>query len=524
MERLRSRFWSVRHETIPHIMMKTMLQDAPGQASSSVEQEPDLWAEAPDGLRRAVQDQASGRLKRHGVRDALRFAALLSVDGLAFLITRRALQFLRAQGPLTVVTDIFPTGYLGGLQFAVALLVSLLVVGAYRHGGGWRSPWRWMMAVTLATALALWQPLWTRDIWVVAVQFVATVVSVTLALAVLRGTLAAIVGLALKRFGVVPKAVLLGDRTSIAKAVRSPVFSHFSGYRIGHELSIDGPNWDEDSIGSELASVIVATQADVVCVTGTLNDAQFQEVIEVTHSSGCELITMSRAWHVAGVLPSPRMCCGVALTALRQPSLKAHQLAVKRIMDIVCSGLGLIAISPLMALLAIAVKTTSNGPVFFRQERVGRGGRRFMILKFRTMRLGADDEKASLAHMNHTGDPRLFKIPNDPRVTRVGVFLRRWSLDELPQLVNVFRGEMSLVGPRPFFPQDLHEYQDHHFLRLAARPGITGLWQVRGGSDISDFEEVVALDREYIVGWSSWLDLRILALTFPALLRRRGAY
>ena len=282
MEKLGSRFWSVSdpHETIPHIVMKTMLQDAPGQAPSSVEQTPDLRAEAPDGLRRAMQDQASERLKRHGVRDALRFAVILSVDGLALLITLAALQFLRAQGPLTAVRDIFPTGYLGGLQFAVALLVSLLVVGAYRRRGSWRSPWRspwrWLMAATLATALALWQPLWTRDIWVVAVQFVVTVVSVTLALAVLRGTLAVIVAFALERYGVVPKAVLLGDRTSIAKAIRSPVFSHSSGYRIAHELSIDGPNWDEDAIGSELASVIVATQADVVCVTGTLNDALFQ--------------------------------------------------------------------------------------------------------------------------------------------------------------------------------------------------------------------------------------------------------
>ena len=147
-----------------------------------------------------------------------------------------------------------------------------------------------------------------------------------------------------------------------------------------------------------------------------------------------------------------------------------------------------------------------------------------MILKFRTMRRGADGEKDGLAHLNQTGDSRLFKIPDDPRVTRVGAFLRRWSLDELPQLVNVFRGEMSLVGPRPFFRQDLHDYQDHHFLRLGTRPGITGLWQVRGRSDINDFEEVVALDREYIDTWSSWLDLKILVMTLPAVFRRRGAY
>ena len=425
---------------------------------------------------------------------------------------------------MTAVREIFPRGYLGGVQFAVALLLSLLAVGAYRRGDGWRLPWRWLMAVTLATALALWQPLWRQNVLLVAAQFVATVVSVSLALAVFRGTLAVIVRRARQRFEVRPKAILLGGHASIVQAALSPVFSQSSGYRIAHEFSIDRPGVNGDSIGAELATVILATQADAVCVTGTLSDGLFRQIVEVAHSTGCELISMSRAWNLAGVVPSLRMCCGVHLTSLTRPGLKAHQFVIKRLMDIVGSGLGLIATFPLMAVLMIVVKTTSKGPVFFRQERVGRGGKLFMILKFRTMRLGADDEKASLAHLNHTGDPRLFKIPADPRVTRVGVFLRRWSLDELPQLVNVFRGEMSLVGPRPFFPQDLQEYQEHHFVRLAARPGITGLWQVRGRSDINDFEEVVALDREYIDRWSSWLDLKILALTLPAVFRRSGAY
>ena len=150
-----------------------------GQAPSSVEQTPDPWADAPQGLRRAVQDAAPERLNRQGARDALRFAVLFSADSLAFLLARAVLHFLRTQGPLTGVMDIFPAGYLGGLQFAVALFASLLVVGAYRRGVGWRSPWRWVVAVTLATALALWEPLWTQDVLVVAVQFGATVVAVT---------------------------------------------------------------------------------------------------------------------------------------------------------------------------------------------------------------------------------------------------------------------------------------------------------------------------------------------------------
>ena len=162
--------------------------------------------------------------------------------------------------------------------------------------------------------------------------------------------------------------------------------------------------------------------------------------------------------------------------------------------------------------------------MFFSQERVGLGGRVFRFHKFRTMRQGADGEKAGMAHLNHTGDPRLFKIPNDPRVTRVGALLRPWSLDELPQLWNVLVGDMALVGPRPFFESDLAAYRDHHFSRLGAKPGITGMWQVNGRSDVVDFEEVVRLDRQYIDQWSLSLDFQIMAQTVPAVFRRTGAF
>ena len=145
------------------------------------------------------------------------------------------------------------------------------------------------------------------------------------------------------------------------------------------------------------------------------------------------------------------------------------------------------------------------------------------MLKLRTMIDGAEEMKPLVAHLNHSGDPRLFKIPNDPRVSRVGKWMRRWSLDELPQLFNVLRGEMSLVGPRPFPESDFTEYQIHHFKRLGAKPGITGLWQVSGRSDIVDFEEVVNLDIRYVRDWSLLLDLKILLMTIPAVIRRQGA-
>ena len=505
-------------------MNRSVLQDSPGQPAPSGEQTPDLWAHAPHGLRRAVQDQAPERLKRHGARDALRFAVLLSVDGLAFLFSRTVLQFFRVQGPLTAVREIFPRGYLGGAQFAVALLLSLLAVGAYRRGDGWRSPWRWLMAVTLATALALWQPLWRQNVLLVAAQFVATVVAVSLALVVFRGTLAVIVGRARQRFEVRPKAILLGRHASIVQAAQSPVFSQPSGYRITQEFSIDQPGVDGDAIGAELARVILDTQADAVCVTGTLSDGLFLQIVEVAHNTGCELISMSRAWNVAGVLPSPRMCCGVPLTSLTRPGLKAHQFVIKRLMDIVGSGLVLIVTSPLLALLAIAVKTTSKGPVFFRQERVGLGGKRFMILKFRSMTRDAESERANVAGESIYSDPRLFKIPDDPRITPLGRWLRRTSLDELPQLLNVLKGNMSLVGPRPPLPEEVALYESRHMCRVDVRPGITGPWQIAGRNLIQDFEQVVLLERSYIHNWSLALDLQILLKTVPAVLRGTGAH
>jgi exopolysaccharide biosynthesis polyprenyl glycosylphosphotransferase len=197
---------------------------------------------------------------------------------------------------------------------------------------------------------------------------------------------------------------------------------------------------------------------------------------------------------------------------------------VKRVFDVCLAVVLLVLLAPLFLLIAVLTRLDSPGPVVFRQLRTGQGGRPFWMYKFRTMIEGAEEIKPHLQHLNGSGDPRLFKIENDPRVTRMGRVLRRTSLDELPQLINVLGGEMSLVGPRPFFPEDLVHYADHHFGRLAVLPGISGLWQVKGRSNILDFDEVVRLDREYIEDWSLWLDLKILFLTIPAVIRGRGAH
>lgn len=197
--------------------------------------------------------------------------------------------------------------------------------------------------------------------------------------------------------------------------------------------------------------------------------------------------------------------------------------ALKRLMDIIGSGIGLILLSPVYAAIAIAVKLSSPGPVIFSQTRVGCNGRHFKFYKFRSMRQDAESLKAALADQNESKDGVIFKMKEDPRITKVGRFLRRTSLDELPQLWNVFIGDMSLVGPRPPVPSEVQEYTLEDRKRLNVVPGITCLWQIMGRSDIP-FNEQVRLDKEYILAPSVWKDIVILLKTIPAIIGGKGAY
>jgi exopolysaccharide biosynthesis polyprenyl glycosylphosphotransferase len=212
----------------------------------------------------------------------------------------------------------------------------------------------------------------------------------------------------------------------------------------------------------------------------------------------------------------------VPLFTLRPPVFQGIDFALKRTFDLVLSIIGLILLSPILLIIAIAVKLSSRGPAIYRSERPGMGGEPFYCFKFRTMRESADQIQADLEPLNEQSGA-LFKIRQDPRLTRVGRFLRRFSLDELPQLVNVVRGEMSLVGPRPLPMRDFERLEEWHKKRYLVLPGITGLWQVSGRSEL-DFDDLVRLDFLYLEQWSIFLDLSILLKTIPAVLSRRGAF
>jgi exopolysaccharide biosynthesis polyprenyl glycosylphosphotransferase len=214
---------------------------------------------------------------------------------------------------------------------------------------------------------------------------------------------------------------------------------------------------------------------------------------------------------------------GVPMVTIRSGPPGGWQLLAKRLIDMCGSAVLLIALAPLLAVVALLIKLDSPGPVLYTQQRVGLNRRRFTLFKFRTMAEGADTQQAMLERLNEKDGP-IFKIKDDPRITRIGRFLRHYSIDELPQLFNVFKGEISLVGPRPMSLRDVQRIDIRwHRRRFSVKPGITCLWQVNGRSDVS-FDHWVQMDLEYIDNWSMGLDLKILLKTIPAVVKGTGAY
>ena len=213
---------------------------------------------------------------------------------------------------------------------------------------------------------------------------------------------------------------------------------------------------------------------------------------------------------------------GIPLLTFTNTPGAIFPLFVKWLSDVVFSAILLTVLSPLLLLIGLVVWLSSKGPMLYIQKRCGLNGRRFNLYKFRTMHVGADQRLDEVAHLNEVNGPA-FKAKHDPRVTPIGRWLRRWSLDELPQLVNVLKGEMSLVGPRPPIPDEVERYERWQRRRLSMKPGITGLWQVSGRAGLDDFDDWIALDLRYIDQWSLWLDTKILLKTIPAVLFARGA-
>ena len=278
----------------------------------------------------------------------------------------------------------------------------------------------------------------------------------------------------------------------------------------------------------EVPALVEAHEIDRVIVAFSHEgDEQMLELTRTLADLGVCIDVVPRLFPLVSQSVGVHSIEGLSLIALPRLRLSRSSLLIKRIADVVVASVALIALAPFLALLALMIKLDSPGSAFFIQTRMGARDRPFSMVKFRTMRLGADDLKEDLAPLNRhacgIGDPRLFKVPDDPRVTRVGRALRRYSLDELPQLFNVVKGDMSLVGPRPLVLDEDRFVTEWRRRRLLVKPGMTGPWQVLGRDDLS-FEEMVQLDHQYVAGWSLTNDLRLLLRTLPAIVRERNAY
>ncbi len=469
----------------------------------------------------------SETLRRHVGRVARRFVALGVADLATFWLLREAYRLIINNAVLgtavaRVVRDILPSGYLNGWQFAAALLIGLVVTGNYGPGDSRRDVGRLCGGAALATGLTLWASLWTRGVAVVLPQMLITAVGVSFALIAERLWLNRFVGrLQLQRRA--ERLLFIGTPADCEEAKTSPAFTYPGEFRAAGELNV-GTLLDSGSAAAlqTVRHSISRLHVDTVVVCGGIPDTVLQTIVDAARMNGCRLQATSHTWDVAGVDPLLVWQHGEPVVELTTPSVRAPQLVLKRIVDILGALTGLVVLSPVLLVVATLVRLDSRGPVFFASERWGRGGRRIRIWKFRTMIDGAHDLLDSDPAMRRQFADNA-KIAQDPRVTRVGGWLRRWSIDELPQLYNVLRGEMSLVGPRPKLPGEEGRYQALFEIVLSVPPGLTGLWQVSGRNSLS-YEERIALDVDYVRRCSLWLDLRLLIQTLPVVVRGLGAH
>jgi exopolysaccharide biosynthesis polyprenyl glycosylphosphotransferase len=331
----------------------------------------------------------------------------------------------------------------------------------------------------------------------------------------------------------VHRLILVGTPRAVVEVGQHLVRSEWSGFLLvgmcvdmGPEdvpsLTVGARSIPVVGTPSDLAAAIDLCRADAVAITTESKPGELRALAAELAGTDVDLLVAPAIADVAGPRTVVRDVAGLSLLHVEEPTFTGPQRIAKEAFDRAGAVAALLVLAPVFAGVALAVKLDSPGPVFYRQTRVGRDGRRFSMVKFRTMVVGADRLRAELEHENEA-DGLLFKLRTDPRVTRSGRILRRYSIDELPQILNVVRGDMSMVGPRPPLPAEVDLYERHVTRRLLVKPGITGLWQVSGRSDLP-WDEAVRLDLYYVDHWSPTMDLAIIAKTFSAVIKGAGAY
>ncbi len=327
------------------------------------------------------------------------------------------------------------------------------------------------------------------------------------------------------------RVLLVGDRADLSSLIGALRRTPSAGYNVVGACIDDAPGArisGVDVVGGSSDAVVQALDLDIDVVAVSSSSGLGSEGLRrlgwALEGTDIDLVVAPGIMDVAGPRVKTRPVQGLPLLHVEAPTFVGPRLVFKRVLDRVGAALGMLAIAPVLGLLAALIYFEDRGPVFFSQERIGRDGRPFKLIKFRSMAIDAEARLATLMEGNEGSGP-LFKLKDDPRVTRIGAVIRKYSLDELPQLINVLRGEMSLVGPRPPLPREVAEYEDDTHRRLLVKPGMTGLWQISGRSDLS-WEEAVRLDLYYVENWNPLLDLMILWRTVQVVANpdKAGAY
>jgi exopolysaccharide biosynthesis polyprenyl glycosylphosphotransferase len=519
-----------------HSPSQVIEETALGPLTSPPRDIPPLFASSssplagPGALERlALTRRAPHMMRLHLVRSAIRVTVLMTGDAGALLLLRVLLKGVRDEGwwgsaAAGLMAELVPAGALPLVQLLPAVLLGLIVLNTYGASDLRRDSGRLVAGATLGLGLPFWSYLWTYFTPLAIPGFCVLAMVIGAALIAERHLIDHLVRTLWPIGPGAARALLIGRPEHTKRALEHPILSDAREFAFGAILDPEEFGRQAGKRGfSRLCQTLKRYRADTVVLSGPLDDEALSLVIDAAGAAGCQLYAIPRAFALGGVESQTVWRRGAPLISLNRPGLRGRQLLVKRTLDLIAAGVGIVVLAPIFGLLAVAVRFSGPGPVLFRQERVGLGGRVFRITKFRSMVHDAESRRSDLTEDSLYTDLRLFKVKNDPRVTPLGAFLRRSSLDELPQLWNVLTGEMSLVGPRPPLPAEVDLYEEHHYTRFDVKPGMTGPWQVNGRNLITDFEQVIRLETDYIREWTIWKDLGILLKTVPAVLYMRGA-